>query len=218
MKYRKLLAIGSIFLTACSTSPQGVPFTLTPRENRPIAVLTVGDANEASLLVQQLSLETVRMEGNRVYFIANPLVTQRLRDLGYTTEPADILQVERRTVRVYRRGDEAELLRSGVSLINREPEYWIVNGSLRQVASLRERGYRITALGSNEPRPREVRIRLAAGQSSLILGPFELDIFSVYSAPGGVEVTAGAFDAQIDALRAAGHNVERISTVPPGGN
>jgi hypothetical protein len=195
-----------------------VPFSLTPRETRPIAAITIGDANEASLLVQELSLEPVRTEGNRLYFVADPRVTQRLRDLGYAPESADILQVERRTVRVYRRGDEAEMLRSGVTLINREPDYWVVTGPLRQIAALRTAGYRIAALGPNEPRPREVRIRLPASQSSLVLGPFQLDIYSVYSAPTGVEVTAGAFDSQIDALRAAGYNVERISTVPPGGN
>jgi len=121
-------------------------------------------------------------------------------------------------VRVYRRGDEAEMLRSGVTLINREPDYWVVTGTLRQVGNLRTAGYRITALGPNEPLPREVRIRLRAGQSALVLGPFELDIYSVNSTRTGVEVTAGAFDAQIDALRAAGYTVERISTVPPGGS
>lgn len=218
MNFRKLIALGFLALTACSTVPRGVPLSLEPRESRPIAVITVGDANEVSLLVQQLSLETVRAEGNRFYFVADATAAQRLRDLGYTPEPADILQVERRTVRVYRRGDEAALLRSGVTLVNREPDYWIVNGSLRQVASLRTSGYTVTGLGNNEPRPREVRIRLSAGQSPLVLGQFELDIYSVHSAATGVEVTAGAFDAQIDALRAAGYNVERIATVPPGGN
>lgn len=218
MRFRKFLAIGCLAVAGCSSTPQGAPFSLTPRETRPIAAITVGDANEASLLVQELSLEPIRTEGNRLYFVADSRVTQRLRDLGYTPEPADILQVERRTVRVYRRGDEAEMLRSGVTLINREPDYWVVTGPLRQIASLRTAGYRITALGPNEPRPREVRIRLPAGQSSLVLGSFGLDIYSVYSAPTGVEVTAGAFDSQIDALRAAGYNVERISTVPPGGN
>ncbi len=218
MNFRKFLALGSLTVAACSSTPRGAPLPLTPRETRPIAAITIGDATEVSLLVQELSLETIRAEGNRLYFVADSRVTQRLRDLGYAPESADILQVERRTVRVYRRGDEAEMLRSGVTLINREPDYWVVNGSLRQVASLPTRGYRITALGPNEPLPREVRIRLPAGQSSLVLGPFELDIYSVYSAPTGVEVTAGAFDAQIDALRAAGYTVERISTVPPGGN
>lgn len=218
MKFPKLLLLGSLAVAACSSTPQGVPFSLTPRESRPIAAITIGDANEASLLVQELSLEPIRTEGNRLYFVADSRVTQRLRDLGYAPEPADILQVERRTVRVYRRGDEAEMLRSGVTLINREPDYWVVSGPLRQIASLRTAGYRITALGPNEPRPREVRIRLPVGQSSLVLSPFQLDIYSVYSAPTGVEVTAGAFDSQIDALRAAGYNVERISTVPPGGN
>lgn len=218
MKFRKFLAFGSLALAGCSSTPQGVPFSLTPRETRPIAAITVGDANEASLLVQELSLEPVLREGNRLYFVADPRVTQRLRDLGYAPQSADILQVERRTVRVYRRGGEAEMLRSGVTLINREPDYWVVTGPLGQIASLRAAGYRISALGPNEPRPREVRIRLPAGQSSLVLGPFQLDIYSVYSAATGVEVTAGAFDSQIDALRAAGYNVERISTVPPGGN
>lgn len=210
-----LLAVGSLTLAACTAAPRGAPFSLTPRESRPIAAITIGDANEISLLVQELSLKTIRAEGNRLYFVADSRATQRLRDLGYAPESADILQVERRTVRVYLRGDEIEMLRSGVTLINREPGYWVVNGSLQQVASLRTRGYRVAGLGPNEPRPREVRIRLSAGQSALVLGPFELDIYSVYSASTGVEVTAGAFDAQIDALRAAGYTVERINTVPP---
>jgi hypothetical protein len=218
MKFRTILAPGLLIVAACSSTPRGVPFSLTPRDPRPIAAITVGDANEVSLLVQELSLEPVRTEGNRLYFVADPRATQHLRDLGYVPESADIMQVERRTVRVYRKGEESELLRNGVTLINREADHWVVTGSLRQLASLRALGYRITALGPNEPRPREVRVRLPAGQSPLVLGRFELDIYSVYSAAAGVEVTAGAFDAQIDALRAAGYTVDRISTVPPGGN
>lgn len=218
MNFRIFIALGSFAVAACSATPRRGSLSLSPRETRPIAAITVGDANEVSLLVQELSLQTLRADGNRLYFVADSRTTQRLRDLGYTPEPADILQVERRTVRVYRRGDEAEMLRSGVTLINRETDYWIVTGTLRQVTSLRTSGYRVTALGSNEPLPREVRIRLPAGQNALVLGRFELDIYSVYSARTGVEVTAGAFDSQIDALRAAGYNVERISTVPPGGN
>jgi len=218
MNFRKSLALGSLAVAACSSAPRDVSLSLSPRETRPIAAITVGDANEVSLLVQELSLQTLRVDGNRLYFIADSRVTQRVRDLGYTLEPADIQDVERRTVRVYRRGDEREMVRSGVTLINREPDYWVVTGTLRQVTALRAAGYRVTALGPNEPRPREVRIRLPAGQSSLVLGRFELDIYSVHSTRTGVEVTAGAFDSQIDALRAAGYNVERISTVPPGGN
>jgi hypothetical protein len=218
MKFRTILAPGLLIVAACNSTPRGVPLSLTPHDLRPIAAITVGDANEVSLLVQELSLEPVRTEGNRLYFVVDSRVTQRLRDLGYVPESADILQVERRTVRVYRKGDEAEMLRNGVTLINREADHWVVTGSLRQLASLRALGYRITALGPNEPRPREVRVRLAAGQTPLVLGRFELDIYSVYSGAAGVEVTAGAFDAQIDALRAAGYTVDRISTVPPGGN
>lgn len=218
MNFRRVLALGLLTVAACSSTPREVPSPLTPRETRPIAAITIGDANEISLLAQELSLQPIRAEGNRLYFVADSSVTRRLRDLGYAPEPADVLQVERRTVRVYRRGDEAEMLRSGVTLINREPDYWIVIGPLREVVSLRTRGYKVTALGPNEPLPREVRIRLPAGQSALVLGRFELDIYSVYPATTGVEVTAGAFDAQIDALRAAGYNVERINTVPPGGS
>jgi hypothetical protein len=217
MRSRTFLALGLLTTTSCGSPSRGVFLSLSPRETRPISSIAIGDANEVSLLVQELSLKTLRADGGRLYFVTNDRLTQRLRELGYAPEPADIMQVERRTVRVYRRGEEAEMLRSGVALINREAEYWIVTGTLRQVTFLRAAGYRVTALGSNEPLPREIRIRLPAGGSTLVLGAFELDIYSVYRSRSGVEVTAGAFDAQIDALRAAGYSVERISTVPSGG-
>jgi hypothetical protein len=212
MKIGRRLALAFVLLTGCTRGIE-VP-GLSPLERRPVEAVAVADGNEAALLVQELSMEPVRVDGPRIYYIAEPRLNQRLRELGYTPVAADMSQVERRTMRVLRRGDERDLLAAGVRLLNREEGYWIVNGTLVQLAALRDRGYRLTALGPGEPRPREVLIRLPAQADPHVLTPFGLDIYSFRPTRGGLEVTAGAFDGQIDALREAGYPVERISTVP----
>jgi hypothetical protein len=208
----RIVVIAFVVLAGCGRA--GETPRLTPLEERPVEAVSVGDANEAALLVQELALEPVLVEAGRLYFIADPELHQRLREVGYAPERVDMMQVERRTVRVARRGEERELLATGVRLINREDEYWIVNGTLAQLAVVRERGYRVAGLGPDEPRPREVLVRLDPGVQPTSLTPFGLNIYSVHPTETGLEVAAGAFDAQIDALRAAGFHVERISTVP----
>lgn len=215
VKSSGLTAIALLVVGACSSAGYGTADSLAPTVIGRLESIAVADASEIELLTQELSLRPVRVEGNRLYYVATPGLADRLREIGYTPSAADIQQVERRTVRVQRRGDEAELLRSSVSLINRETDYWVVSGTLRQLRDLRTRGYSLTGVGRGEPRTREVRIRLPAGQTSLALAAFQLDIYSVRTTPTGVEITAGAFDSQIDALHSAGYAVERISTVPP---
>lgn len=213
-KTNRFTAIALLLTGACSSAGYGTSVSLEPTVIERVESIAVADASEIELLMQELSLRPVRVEGNRLYYVATPALTNRLREIGYTPSAADMQQVERRTVRIQRRGEEAALLRSGVSLINRETDYWVVSGTLQQLRDLRGRGYSVTGVGTGEPRTREVRIQLPAGQTSLALAAFQLDIYSVRTTPTGVEITAGAFDSQIDALRSAGYAVERIATVP----
>ncbi|MGK2962597.1 MAG: hypothetical protein ACSLFK_10690 [Gemmatimonadaceae bacterium] len=215
MKSSRPTAIVLLFAGACTSAGNVPAVSLEPSVTGRVESIAVADASEMELLTQQSSLRPLRVDGNRLYYVSTPGLADQLRAIGYTPSAVDMQQVERRTVRVHRRGDEAELLRSGISLINRETDYWVVSGTLQQLRDLRGRGYSVTGVGRGEPRTREVRIRLPAGQSSLALAGFQLDIYSVRSTPTGVEITAGAFDSQIDALRSAGYSVERISTVPP---
>lgn len=187
---------------------------LTPLDDRPVDAVTVGDSQESALLVQQLGLEPIRAEGGRLYFVSSPAVRERLQALGYAPERVDGMQVERRTVRVHRRGEERDMLASGVRLINREAGYWVVSGTLEQLTALRTGGYRLAGVAPGEPRPREVLITLPLDADPASLGQYGLDLYSMRRTDAAIEITAGAFDAQIDALRAAGIQVDRISTVP----
>jgi hypothetical protein len=177
--------------------------------------VTVEDESEAALLTQELDLERVRLEGTTLHFVGTPALLDRLRATGYSPVPSDRLEVERRVVRVYRRGEESAVLETGVRLVNRERDYLVVDGTLQQLQLLRRLGYRLTAVGLNEPRPREVRILVRSQDDVQRVNELHVDIYSVQQTPNGVVISAGAFDGQIDALRAVGYQVERVSTVTP---
>lgn len=199
-------------VTACARPPApGVD--LAPRDQRPVYAVTVDDPAEAALLIQQLSLERIRVEGATLYFIGSPAVLERLRATGYSPMLADRMQVERRVVRVFRRGNERDVIETGVRLLNREDGYWVVDGSLRELQLLSRLGYRIGAVGPNEPRPREIRITVRSRDDVQRVSELNVDIYNVRETAQGIVIAGGAYDVQIDALRAAGYQVERVSTV-----
>jgi hypothetical protein len=177
--------------------------------------VTVEDGAEIDLLRQRLHLEPLRTDGTTLYFFEAAGLLDSLRAFGYRPEQADTLEAYRRVVRVQRRGDEKEMLVSGVQLLNREAQYWIVSATLGQIRTLTRLGYRVGPLVGNEPRPREVRIRAPTREDVARIGELQVDIYGVREVDGGFDVFAGAFDGQIDRLRALGYSVERISTVRP---
>jgi hypothetical protein len=194
--------------------PPSAALDLSPRESRPLFAITVEDATEAALLQQQLQVTPVGLQGTTLFFSGDSALLERLRASGYDPAVADRLQVEHRVVRAYRRGEESALLNTGVHLLNREPGYWVIEGSLQQLQILQRLGYRLGPLGQNEPRPREVRITVPTRADVARVGELQVDIFGAQETKDGYVIGGAAFDTQIDALTRAGYRVERIPSVP----
>jgi hypothetical protein len=155
----------------------------------------------------------LRLEGKRLYFHDAGDIRAQLATFGYEPAPADPYRVYQRVVRVRKRGEEAALRRAGVTLINREAEGWIVRGDLGTLRGLVAAGYSISPIASNEPRPRYIRVHVSTPAQAQEVGR----IVSIYASgragdqERGFLLAAAAFDADIDALLAAGYRVERIN-------
>jgi hypothetical protein len=218
MRLSTVLIAATAVTAACRSSPREpddvtpvdvAPADVAPRDTARWIAVTVDDAAEVGLIEQQLKASVVRVEGNRAYLVDRPGLPERLAAAGYEPTPVDRRQVETRVVRVPRRGSEKELLHSGVQLINREERYWVVQGTLAQLALLQRLGYQIAPLGTDEPRPREVRLTVKSREDVARVAAIHVDIYSVRQEKDGIVIYAGAFDNQIDSLQAAGYRVER---------
>jgi hypothetical protein len=209
-----------IALALACRSGQPSPDTPVPKPEPtpagdPVYGITVEDATEISLLQARLGVEPMAVIGTRLYFPARPPLLDSLRTFGYTPELADIRAIRTQVIGIQRRGAEAELTRLGVRIINREEDRWIASATIGQVEALRRLGYVIVSLREGEPKAREVRIIVQRRGEIARIGELHVDIYSARDTAGVVEVRAGAFDDQIDRMRALGFTVERIGTTPP---
>ncbi len=213
--------VGAVLLTAYGLDqPRELPaaetksVSLEPPDSRPVATIEVADAVEVALLVQKLKLEPVRTEGTRLYFYDAPGLSERLRSLSYEPTRVNPYDVFRRVVRISRRGTEEDLRKSGILLINREETHWVVQASLANLRALERSGYQLSELGPNEPRPREVRIRVKSRDEVQRINSLHVDIFTVTPLERGFVVHGGAFDYQLDQLREQGFEVQLITPTP----
>lgn len=215
-----LAGLAVVFLGACAVTPSETggesPVLLEPPDPRPVLAIEVADDIEVELLQQQLKLEPVRRDGQRVYFHEAGDISARLVQYGYQPRPVNAYDVFRRVVRVRRQGEEDALGKFGVTLINREETYWVVEGALGNLRALERAGYRLEMLGTNEPRPREIRVSLRSRDEVQRIAEMHVDIFSVAETKAGWVLTGAAFDHQIDRMRAAGFEVDRVSSQGQG--
>lgn len=212
--------VALLLLTGCQPQIVGTPVNLEPNDPRPILSLQVGDADEATLLVQEIDLEIVRMEGLTVYFFEDADQLPRLIDLGYDLEQQNPYNVFRRVVRIDRAIPETELVASGIQIINREKQYLVVEGAIGQLRALERSGSRIVGISGHEPRPRQIRVIVASTEDVAKIGAMQVDIYSAKPERGtsmdpkradrdvAIVIYGGAFDYQIDQLRNADYDVE----------
>jgi len=205
-----VLFLGCLALASCGREEQ---VNLTPNDPRPIYGVTVADADEVALLQQQLKLEPVTAKNTTLYFFAAPGLVEKLVELGYAPAQEAPYRVFERVVRVNKKGAETELLKTGVELINRERDYWVVRGSLAQLTAIQRIGYRITNVDGDEPRPREIKVAVHSLEDVRAVYALHVDVFTVQELKEGYLVYGGAFDRQIDRMREKGFEVELISTI-----
>ena len=194
------------------TVPQAPSIELPAPSTEPRYSITTEDPDEVALLAERLKLRNVRVAGRTLYFAADDRQLQQLRELGYQVERADPERVDSRVLRVHRRGTEEELRGHGVTVINREQGYWIVSGTLAQLRQLVAAGYRLEALGRDEPRPRWIRVVATTADDVQRVANLQIDIFSVADSAGRFIIRGSAMDVQIDRLREAGFTVVLMPT------
>lgn len=189
-------------------------------ESKKLFSIQVEDAMEAELIAQQLKIKPELMRGHSFYYCGNEQTSRLLAKYGFEPSEADGDEVFSRVVRVAREGKEKEgdLLDLGVTLVLREREYWVVQGTLRQLRVLEKCGYVIKPVGPDEPHPRQVKITVFGKSQVEEAGKIGVDIYG--AAPADKEkdvfvIHGGAFDYAIDALKKKGFNVE-ILPDPPG--
>jgi hypothetical protein len=208
-----------MFLGACAVMPSetgGDSPMLEPPDPRPVLAIEVADDIEVDLLQQQLKLEAVRRDGRWLYFHEAGDISDRLVQYGYQPQRVNAYDVFRQVVRARRQGEEDALGKFGVTLINREETYWVVEGALGNLRALERAGYRLEVLGKNEPRPREIRVSLRSRADVQRIAEMHVDVFSVGETKAGWVLTGAAFDHQIDRMRAAGFEVDRVSSQGQG--
>lgn len=221
----KFILVGAVLVLAlfcaagCAPGLRGDPVSLEPDDPRPVLSVQVADPDEAALLVQELELEIVKMEGGRLFFFESPGQLSRLADLGYFPQKQDVYSVFKRVARIDRKVTEADLKESGIELINREENSYVVRGTIGQLRQLQERGVKIVALRAHEPRPRQIRILVDSPADVAKIGAMQIDIYNAKRDPRGnrksIVVHGGAFDYQIDELEAAGYKVEILPDPGP---
>lgn len=219
--------IALLLLNGCQPMLEGERVDLEPNDPRPILSLQVEDADEATLLVQEIDLDVVRMEGLTVYFFEDVDQLPRLIDLGYDLEQQNPYNVFRRVVRIDREIPETELVASGIQIINREKQYLVVEGAIGQLMALERSGSRIVAISGHEPRPRQIRVIVASTEDVAKIGAMHVDIYSAKPERGTsvdpkgtdrdihIVIYGGAFDYQIDQLRNADYDVEVLPEPVP---
>ncbi|HEY3400779.1 MAG TPA: hypothetical protein VGK03_09130 [Geothrix sp.] len=200
----------------------GPAVNLEPNDPRPVFSIAVSDDAEAALIRQRLGFEPLRIDGQTLYFHDTPGIREKLAEHGYTPARQSPYSVYQRIVRVEKRGADQELAHFDVTLINRESAYWVVRGSIGALRALSAAGYRLSQLGPDEPRPRQVRIYAPSLADVQRINALFVDIYSVTREgregkdQRGIIVTGGAFDGQIDDLVKEGFRVETVNAPKKG--
>ncbi len=211
------LLIIMLISTGCHKTLLKEP-NLEPNDKRPIYRITVGDADEAQLLQQQLKLDILRIEGpNLFFFESTGTLLDSLKNLGYFAENVVSQQVFYRIVKIPGLDKEDNLSETGVQLINREKDHLIVRGNLNQLKLLKERGVSITVPGY-EARPRQIQISISNRSDVQRVSEFYIDIYSVENTKeDGLVIYGGAFDYQIDLLKENDFQVTVMPSIKSGG-
>lgn len=195
---------------------------LEPNDPRPIWGIQVADTDEAELLIQKLKLNVVKVEGSNLFIYEDQSQLQQVESLGYQIATENSYELFRRTVRINKKINEDNLHELGIKVINREPEYFIVNGTLSQLKAINRQGVIVSAIKSYEPRPRQIKVVVNNREDVAKIAALQVDIYSaknsshyyqekdLYGDNINIDVYGGAFDYQIDQLKTMGYKVELL--------
>lgn len=207
MKRLTTLLIGPLaFFCLLGTS---TTFAQVSKGDQRLYRIEIEDADEAALIAQQLKIKPVLVRDRWFYYYGNDELNRRLNSLGYKPSPQNPDEILTRVARIGRKGQEERLRELGVTILLRERTYWIVNGTIRALRSLRNVGYAVADVRV-EPRPRLVHVTVKEESVVKTDVATRIDIHTVQRTREGYLVVGGAFDYAIDELRAAGFKVEIV--------
>ncbi len=167
--------------------------------------IKVEDATEIDLLRQQLRLDIIKAADSSVYFHAeSAAMLKQLSEMGYGNPqmhfPDDVYMLYGKVVGKY---TEEEIVRNGVSIINREKDHVIVYGTITKLKTLKALGYKFF-VPEYEIRPREIEVVVNTQPDIQKIYNLGVDIFTTIkdsTGKGGFIIRGSAFDRQIDSIK-----------------
>jgi len=168
---------------------------LEPTDKRPVYHTTVGDADEAEILQQQLLVETQNVMVPDLWF--------------YAKDESTLKHVYSKVVKSEPLTDE-QIKAFKIQLINREKDHFVIRGTLEQLSALQNKGIKLMPL-DYEPRPREVKVIVSRTEDVQKASEAGLDIYSTQiGKEREIIIYGGAFDYAIDAMKNLKFNVSII--------
>jgi hypothetical protein len=186
-------------------------------DRRKLFAIRVEDGDEAGLIRQQIGIEAERFVAGRLLYYGDEAVNKRLRKYGYAPEEVDPDEIFGRLAFLKGKIDPSLLAKEGVRLLLREEQQLVVYATPAQLKRLKRAGVVVPDRIPREPRPRQVRVFLAAREDLRGAAPFLTDYFTINpdKESGGFVALGAAWDGEIDALREQGYTIE---VVPEGGH
>jgi hypothetical protein len=183
---------------------------LEPKDKRPVYHTTVGDADEAEILQQELLIEPQNVAIPDLWFYAKDEgALTKMKDLGYEISKSDLKQVYSKVVKSQPLTNE-QIEEFKIQLINREKDHFVIRGTLEQLSALQNKGIKLMPV-DYEPRPREVKVIVSRPEDVQKASETGLDIYSTQTGKEReIIIYGGAFDYAIDAMKKLNFNVSII--------
>src|SRR6185503_1949719 len=162
--------------------------------DRELYRIRVDDAIEAELLQQELKIVPETVRDNWFYYYGNARLNKIVRQYDYhpaSVNPDDFFT---RIVRVSPARDEQELRKLGANVLLREPRYWIVRASLRQLRQLSRRGYDPHPIEERDLRPRQLRLVVSTPAGVQQAASLGMDIYVARSERRGYVIIGAGLD------------------------
>jgi hypothetical protein len=208
----KIITVFLVFGMILSCTPKKWQVDLKPNDSRPVVSIEIGDMEEARILEQEMKLEILRIDQNRLYFFepkAN--IMDSIKAIGYTPQKADKMKMYYRIVKIPKDSSitKQELVKKhGVQFINEEKGYYIFRGDLSQLKNLKKQRIKLSEL-SEEVKPRMISIYVPEKTDIQKVSELHVDIFNTELLADSTYVIHGqAFDYQIEAMRTMNYTVK----------
>ena len=205
-----LFLLFGLLLISCK--PNEWEVNLNPNNPQPVFSVEIGDMEEARILEQEMKLEILRIDQNRLYFLQpDANILDSLKEYGYALKKADKMKMYFRVVQIHKDTivKKEELFKKyGVQFINEEKDYYIIRGDLAQLKNMKRHKIKLIRL-SEEVKPRVVSIYVPSKSDIQKVSELQVDIFIAELQDDSTYVIHGqAFDYQIEAIRNNDYTVQ----------